>query len=103
MRKDRVLNILLYEKKTRLINSLFNDQGMREGQPSLKGFCALGLKAGFRAGKFLRHSSTRIRPQVPSCQGYLATNKTNVLLTGTLTNPVTAFLIPFFIFMTYFL
>ena len=30
-----------------------------------------------------------------SSLGYLATNQTNVLLTGTLTNPVTAFWIPF--------
>ena len=44
MREDRGLNILQYEKKTLLINSSFYDQEMREGQPSLKGFCDLGLK-----------------------------------------------------------
>ena len=31
---------------------------------------------------------------LPSSLGHLATNQTNVLLTGTLTNPVTAFSIP---------
>ena len=44
VRKDRGLNILLYEKQTQLINSLLDGQRMREGQPSLKGFCDLGLK-----------------------------------------------------------
>ena len=42
--KDRGLYILRYEKKTRLINSLLDGQRMREGQPSLKSFCDLGLK-----------------------------------------------------------
>ena len=44
VRKDPGLNILQYEKKTRLINILLYGQEMREGQPSLKGFCDLGLK-----------------------------------------------------------
>ena len=44
VRKDRGLNILHYEKETWLINSLLDGQEMREGQPSLKGFCDLGLK-----------------------------------------------------------
>ena len=44
VRKDRGLNILQYKKQTRLINSLLDGQEMREGQPSLKGFCDLGLK-----------------------------------------------------------
>ena len=42
--EDRGLNILQCEKQTRLINSLLDGQEMREGQPSLKGFCDLGLK-----------------------------------------------------------
>ena len=37
VRKDRGLNILLYEKQTRLINSLLHGQRMREGQPRLTG------------------------------------------------------------------
>ena len=43
------------------------------------------------------HSSTRRRRKVPSSLGHLATDQTltNVLLTGTIANPVTAFLIPF--------
>ena len=41
---DRGLNILQYEKQTRLMNSLLDDQKMREGQPTLKSFCELGLK-----------------------------------------------------------
>ena len=49
----------------------------------------------FEAGKLLGHSSTRRRRQVPSCKGHIATNQSNVLLTGTLTNHVTAILIPF--------
>ena len=44
MRKDRGLNILQYEKQTRLINSLLDGQEMRNGKPSLKSFCDLGLK-----------------------------------------------------------
>ena len=44
MHEDRGLNILQYEKKTQLINSSLYDQEMREGPPSLKGFCDLGLK-----------------------------------------------------------
>ena len=36
--------MLQYEKKTRLINSSLYVQEMREGPPSLKGFCDLGLK-----------------------------------------------------------
>ena len=88
--KDRGLNILQYKKKTRLITSLSDGQGIREGQPSLKGLCVLG----FKAGKLLGHSSTRQRRQVPSSQGHLAANST-VLLTGTLSNLVPAFLIPF--------
>ena len=36
VRKDRGLNILQYEKETRLLYSLFNGQEMREGQPSLQ-------------------------------------------------------------------
>ena len=32
---------------------------------------------------------------LPSSLGHLATNQTDVLLTGTLTNPVTAFWVPF--------
>ena len=44
VRKDRGLNILQYEKETRLINGLLNGQEMRKGQPSLKRFCDLGLK-----------------------------------------------------------
>ena len=44
VRENRDLNILQYEKKTRLINSLLKGQEMRESQPSLKGFCDLGLK-----------------------------------------------------------
>ena len=67
---------------------------MREGQPSVKGFCDLG----FKAGKLLGHSSTRRRRQVPSSKGHLATSQRNLLLTSTLTNPVTVILI---IFMTY--
>ena len=85
------LNILLYEKQTRLINSLLDGQRMREGQPSLKGFCDLG----FKARKFLGHSSIRRRRQVPSSKGHLATIQSNPLLTGTLTNPVTVILILF--------
>ena len=34
VRKDRGLNILQYEKQTRLINGLLDGQDMREGQPS---------------------------------------------------------------------
>ena len=44
LRKDQGLNILLYEKQARLINSILYGQKMSEGQPSLKGFCDLGLK-----------------------------------------------------------
>ena len=44
MRKDRGLNILQYEKQTRLINSLLDGQEIREGQPSLKDYFDLGLK-----------------------------------------------------------
>ena len=44
VRQDRGLNILKYEKKIRLINGLLDGQGLRKGQPSLKGFCDLGLK-----------------------------------------------------------
>ena len=44
VRKDRGFNILLYEKQTRLINSLLHDQRMREGQPTLKTFCNLEFK-----------------------------------------------------------
>ena len=44
MCEDRGLNILHNEKKTWLINSSLNVQEMREGPPSLKGFCDLGLK-----------------------------------------------------------
>ena len=83
MCEDRGLNILQYEEKTRLINSSLHDQEMREGQPSLKGFCDVGFR--------LENCWTRRRRQVPSSLGHLATNQTNVLLTGTLTNPVTAF------------
>ena len=36
LRKDRGLNILQYEKQTRLINSLLDGQEMRNGKPSLK-------------------------------------------------------------------
>ena len=91
VRNDRDLNILLYEKQTRLINSLLDDQRMREGQPSLKGFCDLGLKLE----SLLGHSSTRRHQQVPSSKGHLTTSQSNLLLTGTLTNPVTVILIPF--------
>ena len=42
--QDLGLNILLYEKQTRLINSLLDGQEMRNGKPSLKSFCDLGLK-----------------------------------------------------------
>ena len=42
--RDRSLNILQYEKQTRLINSLLDGQEMRNGKPSLKSFCDLGLK-----------------------------------------------------------
>ena len=38
MRKDRGLNILQYEKQTRLINSSLDGQEMREGQPSFNSF-----------------------------------------------------------------
>ena len=49
-----------------------------------------------KAGMLPGHSSTRRSRQVPSFLGHLATNQTDVLLTGTLTsNHVTAFLIPF--------
>ena len=67
---------------------------MREGQPSLKGFCDLGLKL---ERYWVTHSSLRQRRQVPLSPDHLTTNLTlnNVLLTGTLTNPATAFLIPF--------
>ena len=41
---DRVLNILQYEKQTRLINSFLDGQEMRNGKRSLKCFCDLGLK-----------------------------------------------------------
>ena len=41
---DRGLNILNYEKQTRLINSLLDGQEMRNSKPSLKSFCELGLK-----------------------------------------------------------
>ena len=44
VRKNRGLNILQYEKQTRLINSLSDAREVREGQTSLKGFCDLGLK-----------------------------------------------------------
>ena len=44
MPKDRGLNILQDEKKTRLINSLLDGQETKEGEASLKGFCDLGLK-----------------------------------------------------------
>ena len=44
MREDRSLNILQYEKKTWLRNNSLDVQEMREGPPSLKGFCDLGLK-----------------------------------------------------------
>ena len=36
--------VLLYEKQTRLINSLLDGQEVRNGKPSLKSFCDLGLK-----------------------------------------------------------
>ena len=65
---------------------------MRAGQPSLKGFCDSGFD---KAGKLLSQSSTRRRRQVPSSKGLLATSQSNLLLTGTLTNPVTVILIPF--------
>ena len=43
---DQAHNILQYKNKTQLIYSLLHvyDQEMREGQPSLKGFCDFGLK-----------------------------------------------------------
>ena len=66
---------------------------MREGQPSLKGLCDLGLKL---ESCWITH-----RRQVPSSKGDLATSQNNLLLTGTLINPVTVILIPFLIFMTY--
>ena len=44
VRKDRGLNILQYEKQTRLINSLLDGQEMRNGKSSLKSSCDLGLK-----------------------------------------------------------
>ena len=36
--------LLDFEEQTRLINSLLDGQQMREGPPSLKGFCNFGLK-----------------------------------------------------------
>ena len=86
MREGRGLNILQYEKKTRLINSLLYEQKMREGQPSLKGSCDLRLTLENCWVLIDKTTST-----VPSSLGHLATNQTNVLLTGTLTSPVTAF------------
>ena len=77
------------KKQTRLINSLPYGQRMREGQPSLKGFCDLGLKLEScwvtdrqdDVNKFLHPQAI---PQLI---------KLIVLLTGTFTDPVTAFLI----------
>ena len=45
--------------------------------------------------------TVRYKNQGPEVRADLATNQTNVLVLGTLTNPVTAFLIPFFIFIKY--
>ena len=59
------------------------------------GFAVGNLKLGFKAGKLLGTLSTRWRRQVPSSQGHLATIQTNVLLTGTFTNPIIGSLIPF--------
>ena len=42
--KDRGLNILQYEKHTRLINSLLHGPAITEGRPNLKGFWNLGFK-----------------------------------------------------------
>ena len=74
---NRGLNILQYEKKTQLINSSLDVQEMREGPPSLKGFCDLGL-SGKLSGSLI-DKTTRL--QVPSSLGHLTTNRTNVLLT----------------------
>ena len=90
--KDRGLHILQYEKKIRLINSLLHGQEMREGQPSLKCFCDLGLKL---ESCWVTHRQDDVDRFLQSTPGHLATNLTNVLLTVTLTNPVTASLIPF--------
>ena len=97
MREDLGLSILLYEKQTRLINSLLHDQRMREGQPSLKGFCDLALKLESCWVTHQQDDADRfLHPK-----GHLATSQSNPLLTGTLTNPVTVVLIPFYFFMTY--
>ena len=89
---DRAHNILQYKNKTQLMYNLLHVyvQEMREGQPSLKGFCD--------SGKLLGDSSTRQCQQFHSSPGHLTTNETNVLMTGILTNPVTAFLISFLSF-----
>ena len=91
VRKDRGLNILQYEKQTRLINNLLDGQEMREGQPSLKGFCDLGLSWKIAGSLMDKRTSTGSFISRPS------RNQSNVLLTGTLTNHVTAFLIPPFL------
>ena len=90
MRKDRGLNILQYEKQTRLSNSLLDAQEMREGQPSLKGFCdlVLGLKLEVAGSLIDKRTSTGSFISRPSRK------QSKVLLTGTLTNHVTTFLIP---------
>ena len=75
VRKDRSLNILQYEKETRLINSLLHGREMREGQPSLKSFCDFGLKL---ESSWVTHRQDDVdRNSFISSLGHLATNKTN--------------------------
>ena len=90
VRKDRGLNILKYNKKTQLINRLLNGQEMREGQPSFKRFCDLGLKL----------ESCWVTHQQDDVDRFLHPWAISQLikLTGTFTNPVTAFLIPFYLY-----
>ena len=72
VRKDRGLNILQYEKQTRLINSLLDGQEMRNGKPSLKSFCDLSLKLESCWDTHRPDDVDRFR------RGHLATNQTNM-------------------------
>ena len=95
VRKDRGLNILQYEKQTRLINSLSEGQEMRNGKPSLKSFRDLGLKleSCWVTHLIVDIDQTTSTGSFISSLGHLATNLKKI--TGTLTNTVTTFLISF--------
>ena len=65
---------------------------MTEDQPSLNGFCDLGLKL---ESCLVTHQEDNVNSFLHP-KAIFANNQTEVFLTGTLNNPVTAFLIPFF-------